>query len=893
MKQIDVKQKLPIFAQELAEVLKRTGSTQAGLSSKEVQRRQAKFGLNELPKPKTDNWFVIFLRQFKSPLIYTLLICAVLIFLMGEKTDAGIIMAVLILNALVGSVQEGRAQAALLALRKLSLGSAVVLRDGKPVRVNELELVVGDIVVLEEGMKAPADCRILESNGVMVNESLLTGESVSVPKQAGPVTDPNAPIQEQSNMLFKATLVTKGSGLAVVVKTGASTVLGSIAHALTDLAHEIPLQRKIAGLSKLLILAVLAVCGLLFIVGVSRGLPANTMFTGAVALAVSIIPEGLPVAVTIILAGGVWRMSKRGALVRKLQAVEALSGVSVLAVDKTGTITKNNLTVEKVWVLADDKTFDITGTGFEPKGEVVLDGVPVNVPDFKSLIDVGHASAMVADAGVVFDDKEKGWRVEFGDPTDAAVLVLAEKLGFKKEAVVSTGEVILTVPFDYKRRFHAVGYRIGKQFAYTASGSVDSILGLCELATHEKKTVVATANKMAKEGLRAIALAGGVLNKRHETSKDDFPALPTLSFLGIVGMRDQMHEEVPEAVSTLKAYGIRTVMLTGDTPMTGRSIAESAGIYMKGDQVLTGADLLKLTKSELLKVLPKVSVFARVTPEDKLNIISSFGKLGVGIAMTGDGVNDAPALVAADLGIAMGGKGTDVAREASDIVLTDDNFSTIVSATEEGRSILKNIKKVLVYLFSTSVAELLCVFGAVLLGVGLPLTGGQIVWLNFVTDGFLTVALGLEPVDKTNLAGKLNLSRKLLEKRELSRIFWLGAVMGGLSLTVYLTNIDKGQVYAGTLTLTFLSVVQWYNAWNCRSESSLFKVSLFSNRWLGWAILVTLALQILAVYTTPLQNLLRLTPLSLGDWVFVCLLGLLIILADEIWKLIMGAKLRK
>lgn len=878
-----MKNQKPFYNLSIEQSLLDSSSSLDGLSIAEADRRLKEFGENVLPAPKTESIWRIFFRQFKSPLIYTLFLAAGLILVIGQITDALIIALVLLINAVVGSVQEGRAQASLVALRSLSKVRVSVLRDGAAEVFDASLLVPGDVLILREGEQVGADCRVLESQGLMVNESMLTGESVPVAKTHEILARENLPISEQVNMVFRGTLITSGLARALVMGTGERTVIGGISKALVGEEKENPLQTQIRFLSQVLILLVLFISAVLFCVGLLQGLPPGEIFAASVALAVSIIPEGLPVAVTVVLAGGVWRLSRRGALVRKLQAVEALAHTDILAVDKTGTITKNELMVSTLWTPSGE--FVISGVGFDPSGTVLQDGV-VKKSFSAGLKKIAIAGALVSDAELAFDVSLNKWKVVAGDPTDAAVQVMAKKLGVDRLEILKDSSLLETIPFDYQRKFHAVAYKVGEDLIYVASGAPESIAELCRVDSQLKKTILSATRKMSAKGLRVIALASNSLSAGALEHKG---VLPSLKFLGLLGMIDQLHEGVQSAVRVLRESGIKTVMITGDTALTGKAIASEAGIFQKGDEILTGEELLKMSTKDLEKRLLSVSVFARIATQDKMNLIHAFGRLGKTVAMTGDGVNDAPALVAADLGVAMGGRGTAVAREAADIVLLDDNFSTIISAAEEGRGIYRTIQKVLVYLFSTSLAELVPIAGAVFLGLGLALSGAQIVWLNFVTDGFLTVALGLEPTEK--LGSRLTLAKKrLLSKREISRILWLGGVMGSSALFIYASHYKENYVYAQSLTLTFLAVVQWFNAWNCRSEQSFFKVNIFKNLWLILATTVTVFLQVLAVYWGPLQKLLHTQSLSLGDWEYVVSLGLIIILADELWKLFFRKK---
>lgn len=850
----------------------------SGLSQDEAARRIDYFGTNELPKQKPESYFVIFIRQFKSPLIYLLLGAAAIVAIMGEYVDGTIIAIVLLLNAIIGSIQEGRAVKTLSSLTKLVTTKATVLRGGQEVIAPDKELVPGDIVILREGEKVPADCRILEQSSLKVNESAITGESVSVEKNAEtlPSGSRNIPLPSQSNMLFCGTLITSGNAKAVVIATGIYSVMGKISGSIQHIQREIPLQRQIRHLANILILAVLFCSIALFLAGLARGLEVRVIFGTVVSLAVSIIPEGLPIAVTLILASGVWRMSKRNALVKKLQAIEALGQVDVIAVDKTGTLTQNEMTV--VGIAIGTETYTISGNGYEENGEILQNNNPITASEHPELLIAGRVFAFCGNARIT-KDTESGSVVIAGDPTDAALVIAAKKLGFVRDELITEHPLVEDLPFDYRRKFHATVHQIGKHHFLSAVGATESILALCD--TPQKKSILLKASAQSKKGLRVLAYA---YSDRVKPTADG--KLPKLLFGGLIFMIDPLQAAVPEAVAALHAAGIRVTMLTGDNAVTAKAIAQAAGIHTPNSKVLTSSELYKLSKSELTEHLYTTSVFARVTPEDKLHLIEAYSRARLTAAMTGDGVNDAPALLAADIGMAMGKKGTEVAKEAADIILLDDNFTTIVAAVEEGRTIYLTIKKVLLYLFSTSIGELLAVSVSVFLGLPLPVIAVQIIWLNFVTDGFLTVALGMEPKE-TGLLHKSfkKPGRFLLAGNDLARMTVMGIVMAAATLYLFTTH-PEDLLYRQTLALTLLAVVQWLNAWNCRTEGSIFASKPWRNPSLILATLAVAGLQVLAVYSEPFQRVLKTTALSAHDWGTILLFSLSIIAADELYKLI-------
>lgn len=870
--------KMKWYEKESSAILAYLEASAAGLTENEVLRRRDHFGTNELPRPKQESYFVIFARQFASPLIYLLFAAAAVVIAMGEYIDGTIIAIVLLLNAIIGCIQEGRAVKTLASLTRLITTKATAIRDGQETILADAELVPGDIVVLREGEKVPADCRILEQASLKVNESAITGESVSVEKNSESITAGGRPLPlpDQRNMLFCGTLITSGNAKAVVVATGIMTVMGSISGSIQHIQREIPLQKQIRHLANILILVVLFCSAVLFLAGLLRGMEVREIFGTVVSLAVSIIPEGLPIAVTLILASGVWRMSKRNALVKKLQAIEALGQVDVIAVDKTGTLTQNEMTVTGVYI--EKKFYTFSGSGYEEVGEAFLDNIAVTPSEHPELLTAGRVFALCG-AARISKDAETGAIIIAGDPTDAALVIAAKKLGFVRDELIAQHPLVEELPFDYRRKFHATVHQIGKQHFLSAVGAAESILDLCD--TPNKKSILLKASNQSKKGLRVLAYAYSSKAKPATTGK-----LPKLTFGGLIFMIDPLQAEVPEAVAALQSAGIRIAMLTGDNAVTAKAIAEAAGIYTDGSKVLTSSELYKLSKSELTAHLHNTSVFARVTPEDKLHLIESYSRARLTAAMTGDGVNDAPALLAADIGMAMGKKGTEVAKEAADIILMDDNFTTIVAAVEEGRSIYLTIKKVLLYLFSTSIGELLAVSVSVFLGLPLPVIAVQIIWLNFVTDGFLTVALGMESKESDLLSRPLKKpGRFLLAGNDLVRMIFMGTVMAAATLYVFMNHPGE-LVYKQTLALTLLAVIQWLNAWNCRSEKSIFFSKPWRNPWLIVATATVALLQILAVYWEPFQTILKTTSLTTRDWQTVLLFSLTIIAADELYKLI-------
>lgn len=861
----------------------------SGLSMEEARRRQASTGFNELPPGKTESLALIFIRQFQSPLIYILGIAGVIVYVMGEIVDAWLIGIVLVFNAVIGTIQEGRAENTLAALRKFVETRATILRDGKDMIVADREVVPGDVIILQEGERVPADARIFEASTLRVDEAALTGESIPVHKEPGIIQIPNASLPAQTNMVFKGTGIASGRGKAVVVATGTNSIIGGISKAVAEIDTEIPLKRDIRALSQGLIVVVCVIGGAIFFLGLQKGRPIEEMFSTAISLVISIIPEGLPVVLTLILASGVWRMAKRNALVKKLHAVEALGQAQVIAVDKTGTLTKNEMIIRKIFVA--EKTFEIGGLGYEPRGDARLNGEAVNPPNHPELLMAGRIAALSAGAKTLFVEEAKVWRVS-GDPTEAAMLVFGEKMGFRKEDAEREMAPLAEIPFDYHTKLHIVSNANSDRTQFlSVTGAPESVLRISKkilgpagpehLTDVRREVVEKMLRDMSLDGLRVVAFAYRDLPFNKALTADD------LVFGGLYGIEDTLRPEVPDAMQKAHSAGIKVVMITGDSKLTAIAIAKEAGIWQEGDEVVTDDDLEKLSEPELDRLVGAATVFARITPEHKMQVVQAYKRRGEIIAMTGDGVNDAPSLVAADLGVAMGRIGTEVAKEAADIILLDDNFGSIVSAVEEGRSMYATIQKTLLFLFSTSIGEVLVIGGALLAGFPLPLLAAQILWLNLVTDSFIAFALAMDNKDKSLLAGKfIHPSKYLVDRTMLWRMVVMAVPMGLGTLYLFAGAHEADITKAWTLTLTAAAMFQWLNGWNCRSETASAFHEPFQNKYLVAALFVTLGLQIFAIYNPFMQKLLHLTPLSLYEWGIVTATCFSIIFAEEVRKFI-------
>lgn len=885
------------YAKDAKEVLDDLNSSEHGLDESEVKKRFLEYGPNKLPETKSESLFLIFLRQFQSPLIFILLFAAIIVFLTGENIDGLVILFVLFFNAVIGTIQEGKAQNIFLALKKFVKTTASVIRGKKEYIISDEEVVLGDIIILREGEKVPADARLLKAESLQIEEAALTGESNPKFKTVSLIEKTDVQISDQNNMVFKGTHIVSGQGMAVVTATGSNTIIGNIAKQIIGLDEELPLKTEIRRFSKFIIYIVLFVDILLLSVGIIYGHSLKEMFHTIVSVSVSVIPAGLPIVVTLVLATGVFRMGKRNVLVKKLQAVEALGQTNVIAVDKTGTVTKNELTVKEVYI--DGKIFIVEGVGYETRGEIEFNGEVIEPLNHPELIMAGKIAALCSSANVAYDRNSRVWKVS-GDPTEAATLVLAEKIGFSREDLEKEFEKIKERPFDYELKYHSVVHQDKEGNFLSVIGAPEEILKISEKIWSQSKSRI--LNEEEKEKLKDIFLkmsAKGFRVVAFGMKKYDKGNIPTenisLDFVGFFGIEDSPRKEVKEAVERVKSAGIKLVMITGDHKITAKTIAEEAGIYKQGDIILEGAEIERMAENELAEQLKNVSIFARVNPIHKSKIINAYKLAGKTIAMTGDGINDALSLTTADVGVAMGKIGTEVAKEASDIILLDDNFGSIVSGIEEGRNIYRTIKRVILYLFSTALGEVLTIIGAILLGFPLPLLAAQILWLNLVTDGFLDVALAMEPKGKGLLDKKYSKKEtSLVDRLIIIRMFSMALPMAIVTLIIFSQYFEQDLQKAWTISLTTLAVFQWFNAWNCRSHiNSIFSSNPFSNKFLIGATGIVIILQILAVYNPFFQKVLRTVPLKASEWGIIILISLSIIIVEETRKAIYRKKAKK
>nr|WP_255639798.1 calcium-translocating P-type ATPase, SERCA-type [Aquibacillus saliphilus] len=845
-----------------------------GLTSKDAENRLKKFGQNVLEDGKQPSLFLLFLKQFQDFMVLVLLAATLISGLLGEYVDAIAIMVIVMINGLIGFFQEQKAEKSLAKLKELSAPMANVLRDGKWVKIPSSDVVIGDIVKLSSGDRVSADVRITQSNSLEMEESALTGESLPTAKHANAIQQENMEPADQKNMAFMGTLVTRGSGIGIVVGTGMKTAMGQIADLLVKTEKvATPLERKLAELGKILILVALLLTAFVVFVGVYQGQPMYDMFLAGVSLAVAAIPEGLPAIVTVALSLGVQRMIKKKAIVRKLSAVETLGSASVICSDKTGTMTENQMTVKEIYL--NHETVFVSGEGYDVKGSFYQNDKKVKDPSLDSLLLYGalcnHSTL----------NKKKGKGFIDGDPTEGALLVAARKAGITLEDTEKF-RIIHEIPFDSDRKRMTVVVEDEDQNRFVITkGAPDVLLPRTNyisdhgnrrpMRAKDQNQIGQAIDKMAGQALRTIAVC--VKSVKPNQQFDDVLLEKDLTFIGINGMIDPPRKEVKDAIRECNDAGIKTVMITGDHAKTAHAIAKQLELIPNHGKVLEGHQVSRMTEEQLSDIIEDVYVFARVTPEHKLKIVKAFQKRGHVVAMTGDGINDAPAIKASDIGISMGHSGTDVAKEASALVLLDDNFATIKSAIKEGRNIYENIRKFIRYLLASNVGEILVMLFAMLLGLPLPLIPVQILWVNLVTDGLPAMALGLDQAEDDVMkrdprSPKEGIFARGLGFKIISRGFMIGIVTLIAFMTTYQGNPEHLR-YAQTIAFTTLVMAQLIHVFDCRSDRSVFARNPFQNLYLVGAVISSLLLLVVVIYFEPLQEVFHTMDLGLRDWLFI------------------------
>ncbi len=852
-----------------------------GLTSAQAKERLVTYGFNELTEKKKFNPVLLFLRQFNSILIYILMGAVLISFFVGEYSDAIVILVILIFNACFGFIQEYKAEKSIAALKKLASLKAMILRDAIIQEIDAKEIVPGDILLLEEGDKIPADGRVFETVHLKTNEAAVTGESLPVEKKSE-IMEQNALLTDQKNMVFAGTIVASGRGKTVVTATGMNRQIGKIAELIEEAQpSETPLQQKLAKLGKAIGIGTIIICFIVFLTTMLKGMPPLPAFLAAVALAVAAVPEGLPAVVTISLAIGVQRMVKRNVLIRKLSSVETLGCTTVICTDKTGTLTKNEMTVRRIY--ANNKMMEVTGIGYNPQGEFFIDGTKIDPKGIQPLLKIGMLNNNAhLEQGTVL-----------GDPTEGCLLISAEKAGLKREELEAAEPRIDEIVFDSTRKRMSTVHRIGgKQFLY-CKGAPESILQCCtkillngkekKLTPAEEKKVLAVNHQFASTALRVLAFAYKELPEAH--IKEEKHATPDdekeLVFVGLQGMIDPPRPGVKASIEKCHAAGIRVIMITGDHATTAKAIGEELGI---GTQVMGGEELAK--HENLKEIVEEINIFARIDPVHKLKIVEALQEKGHIVAMTGDGVNDAPALKKADIGIAMGITGTDVSKEASAMVLTDDNFISIVNAVEEGRGIYGNIKKYFSFLLSGNIAEVLIVFLVVLFGFPLPLVAAQLLLINLVTDGFPALALGVDPYESGAMQQKPRKKDEQIYRGLTPFLVMYPIVMALVASTIFAYYLTEGNLTkAQTMTFATIALFELFQAFVCRSTvESSWKVGIFKNPWLFGAVGLSASILLAVIYVPSLQPLFGTMGISWIEFLTLTILSSLGAVSIEVSK---------
>ncbi|TFJ94596.1 calcium-translocating P-type ATPase, SERCA-type [Lentibacillus salicampi] len=857
-------------------------TTKHGLTDKQTDGRRKQYGPNRLESQKNTSKWLIFLKQFQDFMVLILLAATLIAGMLGEYVDAIAIMVIVLVNGFLGYFQEQKAEKSLTKLKEMSAPVASVLREGKWEKIPSQEVVVGDVVRVKSGDRIPADIRITNSSSLETEESALTGESLPVMKHATSITGDKLDAQDQVNMGFMSTLVTRGSGTGIVVGTGMNTVMGQIASLMVKTKKTTtPLEHKLAELGKILIAVALLLTALVVLVGVYQGHPVYNMFLAGVSLAVAAIPEGLPAIVTVALSLGVQRMIKKKAIVRKLSAVETLGCASVICSDKTGTMTENQMTVKEVFL--NGKLLYVTGDGYDVKGTVYLnqDVLDRDYPNLESMFLYGmlcnNASLMT----------KKGRYYVDGDPTDGALLVAARKLGLSNQ-LHDNYRIVQELPFDSERKRMSMVVEDDNRMRFLITKGAPDVLvprsnyvmkeqGRKLMRSEDKQEINQSINHMADKALRTLAIAMKPLAK--DESLNSAALEKDLTLIGVYGMMDPPRKEVKTAIEECREAGIKSVMITGDHEKTARAIATQLNLLPEDGMVLDGSQLNNTSVEELRDIIDQVYVFARVTPEHKLKIVKAFQEEGHIVAMTGDGVNDAPAIKASDIGISMGESGTDVTKEASSLILMDDNFATIKSAIIEGRNIYENIRKFIRYLLASNVGEILVMLFAMLLAMPLPLVPVQILWVNLVTDGLPAMALGLDQSEDDVMKNGPRNSKEGIFSRGLGfKIVSRGIVIGLVALIAFMIayqgdpdNLNYGQ----TVAFTTLVMAQLIHVFDCRSEHSIFSRNPFENKYLALSVLSSVLLLLVVIYWEPLQPVFHTLALSFRDWMLILALSFL------------------
>ena len=852
-----------------------------GITQEEAGKRLEEYGENKLADKKKESLWIRFIKQFNDFMIIILMIASIISAVVakidgsGDYIDSIIIIVIVVFNAIMGLVQEAKAEKSLEALKNMTAPTAKVRRDGKIMTIKGTQVVPGDVIILEAGNYVPADARLIQTSNLKVEESSLTGETMAVSKDEKAVLKENIAIGDTVNMVFSSTIVVNGHGEAIVTQTGMQTKVGKIANMiLTDEAPETPIQKKLGEVGKTLGIGCLIICAAIFVIGLLKKIPPIEMFMTSVGLAVAAIPEGLPAIVTIMLSIGVTKMAKKNSIIRKLPAVETLGSSRVICSDKTGTLTQNKMQVVQIHTISEQRE----------QANLSLE-----------------LACMCTDAQIEY---QEGKYIAVGEPTEVAIVNSAIEHHISKTQLYEVKKRVKDIPFDSTRKMMSTIHKWQNQYQVITKGAPDVLLKKCNyyldgtkvlpLEQRQRVMIEAQNNEMADKALRVIAVAYKMINTLPNTI-DSKNIEEELVFVGLIGMIDPPREGVKEAVATCRRAGIKTVMITGDHIATAKAIAKDLGILRGRDLAITGNELDKIPQNVLEKNIMQYAVFARVSPEHKVRIVKAFRSTGAVVAMTGDGVNDAPALKNADIGIAMGQNGTDVAKNAADMVLADDNFITIVEAVKQGRNIFENIKKAIHFLISTNIGEIVTIFVGLLLGLKSPLLAIQLLWINLVTDSLPAIALGLEPADKDIMCKKPRDPRKSLFADGLwSKIFVEGTMLGMLTLFAFsIGNSRYGLEIGRTMAFVCLGMLELVHSFNIKSEESIFKVGLLENKYLVGAFILGTILQVGVVLIPPVAKIFDLIPLNQEQWLITAGISLMPIVIMEIQKKINEMKFGK
>jgi len=869
----------------------------SGLLQQEAENRLQKNGLNKIPEKEQTLWTHIFIAQFQSPLVYILLAAAIIIFLFAQDPLDGIIISgVLFFNAIIGTIQEVRTERLLYGLPSLLEKTVSVIRDGKKTVIDDSQLVVGDIIHLAEGQRVPADARIILADDLYINESLLTGESEPSKKTYKSLYNAaeDLPLVDQVNILFCGTTITRGYCTALVVSVGLQTALGIINQEVIDIKTEMPLQKDVDRLAYMILFFILFLCSFLFMIGFYAEKPLSDLFVMLIALFICVVPEGLPVVLMLVLATGVYQLSKKNIIVKSMAAAEAMGRITALIIDKTGTLTRNEMMVNHAWTAG--QAYDITGYGYESVGSVQQLGKSIVLHEHVPLTKLATACALLSEGKLFLNEKTGLYTVQ-GNHTDAALLRFAEKSGIHRKELLKHYKEEFSIPFTPTHKYQVKFFSVGDKSLLFIIGAPEIII---QRLAHESQSdqIKQTVNTMTDQGLRALAVAAKEYSyKGFATKSIDEKILyakeqiDNLHLLGVVSVADSIREHIKPMIEKAKNAGIAVIMATGDHEKTARYIAEQTGILEAGNEIKEGSSWRLNDGMISKKELANTTVYARVSPDQKSQLVQQYQRAGFVVAMTGDGINDAPSLSIADVGITMGKVGSEIAKQAADIILLDDSFAYVIGAIKQGRHIFYTLRRIVVYFFATNMGEVLVVFFALVMNaIGydfpLPITAAQILWLNLVTDGFLDVALAMEPQEE-NLLDKSWHEKKgsLVDWNTIWRMFFIALPMSMVGLVMFLCYYTHDLALARTMTLVTLVMFQWFNAWNCRSlDKSILTIGFFSNIWLIAVSFLIIFLQMLLVYAPFMQYIFKTVPLTIAQWVLILGVSLPTIIIEEVRK---------